>query len=118
MPPTLDEIETSVSRTNYRGYRERDLARADKLPEPRRSAELRQLHEWAKSELAADHERYLHYVAKLAIRRQDPNDPAGADESPWDELYTALSLKYCHLFNDFAHLRTLREMLERQPSLV
>ena len=116
-PPTPGQIEADAAGSPYGSYRVNDIAKADKLPEPRRSAELRELLAWAELELAQDRERYAHYVAKLAIRRRDSEDPAGADTSIWDELCTALSLKYCHLFNDFAHQRSLRHLVDRQPSL-
>jgi len=109
------QILKAVTEEGYKGYRAEDIANHDKKPEPERSEALRRL----KAEIMAcfrkDLSRYRELALTLHQRRKQGED--APDMPVCSDLHTNISLKYCHLFNDFAHLKELDELLSYQVDL-
>jgi hypothetical protein len=108
------EICLAVKQSGYTGYRT-DIEETDKKGEPYRSAELRCIRDDVLMSFWQDISRYrkvvrsLHYYRKTAEPLQE--QPKCAD------IYVSVSLKHNHLYNDFAHLLRLDELLSRQLDL-
>lgn len=119
-PPSLEQIAGEARRRGYQGWMRDIIAKADRLEEPKRSAELRRLMEQAEAEKVRDLESYRKYAAELEARRAS-HTPVRRCGRGWrpdcTELDVSMSLKHNHLFNDLAHIRLLTELLQRQPSL-
>ena len=109
------EIRALAVASGYRGYRADDIADADRLAEPRRSAALRQIRNEVVAELQRDLTRYR--AVARALRHERASEKPVAPGASCGELHTAMSLKYAHLYNGFAHLQVLDGLLERQPDL-
>ena len=97
------------------GYRETEIAALHQRPEPQRTRSLDALRTEVRQTLCRDLAVYRRYVCQLnRERREQPEPPEPL--SRCSEVHTALSLKYAHLFNGFAHLMML-ERLPRQGDL-
>lgn len=109
------DICEAVEASGYRGWRERILDEIDQKAEPVRSAELRQLRNTVHIELRANLSRYRECARLLSGYRRrggkSNNLPVCAN------IHSALSLKHNHLYNDFAHLLVIEELLGKQPDL-
>nr|WP_321440363.1 hypothetical protein [uncultured Hyphomonas sp.] len=113
LPPSIIMAEVRIS--GYCGYMELDIAKADSLAEPKRSAELRRIRKTVLNDLRKDLSGYRRAARAVhAFRREHPE----AVEKPFhNDAHTSASLKYCHLFNDFAHLIVLDDLLAAQRDL-
>lgn len=110
-PPSV--ILVSVKERGYQGYRD-DIDVADKREEPQRSAELRRIRDDVRAEFWKDISRYREVVRDLHRYRADRTP----DEKPeYAEVHGNVSLKHNHLFNDFAHLLKLDDLLSQQADL-
>ena len=112
---TLKEIRQDVRASGYRGYLERDIDAADRLPEPKRSDALRAIRKRVTKSIAQDIARYREVARKLASHRAE-----GLDVEPFRgaaDIHTAISLKHNHIYNEFAHLHVIDHLLNRQPDL-
>jgi hypothetical protein len=98
----------------YRGCLAPEIDRIDSLKEPRRSTALRSMRDKALADYRVDLSRYREVA--LILRRYR-SDKIGNDEPACSDIHVAISLKHNHLFNDFAHLRVLGQMLDRQRDL-
>jgi hypothetical protein len=113
---TPKEIREEVRRSGYRGYLADDICKADRKPEPQRSKALRELRAEMRRMLRADISRYREVARALhAYRRQQ----AHVTERPVSsaDIHMSMSLKHNHIYNQFAHLLTLDELLGRQRDL-
>lgn len=108
------DIITCVKASGYKGYLEEDIGKADRKPEPQRSESLRAIKEKVLADLWRDLSRYRALVCALRKYRKecDYNGPHECADS-----HMSISLKHNHLYNGFAHLLTLNNLLERQPDL-
>ena len=106
-------IIARVQASGYRGYRT-EIDEADRLAEPARSRELRRIRSEVVGELRRDLSRYREVARALRAWRAGTG-PAAI--GPFDDVHTAMSLKYRHLYNDFAHLLRLEQLLARQRDL-
>lgn len=108
------DIIACVKASGYKGYLEEDREKADRKPEPQRSESLRTIKEKALADLWRDLSRYRELVCMLRKYRKgrDYDTPQVCAD-----LHVNISLKYNHLYNDFAHLLALNNLLERQPDL-
>jgi len=113
--PRLKEIRDAVIQSGYRGYMVERIDNADALPEPRRSEKLRALRDDVRAELDRDIRRYRVVARELRFYRHEQ-----ATMSPGhscDDVHTAMSLKYAHIYNGFAHLHVLDTLLGKQLDL-
>lgn len=113
--PFPSEIRAAARRSFYKGWRERDIRRIDLLPEPQRATALRTLRREVVDEYRRDISVYRQCAN--ALRRHRREYPGPSEDPVCDDVHTAMSLKYCHLFNAFAHLGWIDELLSRQPDL-
>lgn len=102
--PPIRAIRADVLAGAYRGYLADHIAGLSTKSEPKRSADIRKLRETIVSDLRADMSRYRQCACALRARRQSQGDAA---ENICDERHTAISLKFNHIVNGFANLRTL-----------
>ncbi|WP_160733618.1 hypothetical protein [Pelagerythrobacter marinus] len=112
---SLKEIRESARASGYKGYRADAIAKADNLHEPRRSQVLREIREQAMRELNNDVSLYREFARKLARHRV-----AGEDSGPDREcadVHVSISLKHNHIYNEFAHLIVLDDLLNKQGDL-
>jgi len=113
--PTPKQIQANAVASVYCGYAADDLHKIDKQSEPKRSANL---HKWRakfREDLKSDISIYREVVRELHQYRdsQDWN----AKPLCCDDVHTSMSLKFAHLYNDFAHLNFLDELLGGQMDL-
>jgi len=109
-------ILTTVKNSRYQGYKRDDINRADDRAEPQRSSSLRSLREEALTELRSNLEIYRGCACELReYRLLDENEQ---DAQPMcADIHTSMSLKYNHLYNDFAHLIMIDDLLSQQRDL-
>lgn len=107
------EIAEDARASRYCGWRERIIRKLDALPEPRRSTELRAL----RAEVVGEYRRDVSIYRECANALRRDRQIASPVEPVCDDVHTSLGLKYAHLYNDFAHMRFLDELLNRQPDL-
>jgi len=108
------QILAAVTNDSYQGYMADDIKQADGKHEPQRTSALRNLREAVIIRLHADLERYREVVCDLRryrITNKQEVQPICSD------VHTSMSLKYNHLYNDFAHLVYIDDLLSQQPDL-
>lgn len=113
LSPKLIKAMTKIS--GYKGYLRDEIADADSKAEPARSTALRTLRSKAVQDLRADLSGYRRSALRLHLYRKDI--PVSADALSSSDVHTAISLKHNHLVNDFAHLITIDDLLNRQGDL-
>ncbi len=113
--PYPKQICAAVKISGYRGYAEERIAAADQKPEPLRSEALRQLRDKFLFNLKADLAIYRRRALELSILRKRGGEIC-LDGSARD-IDTSMSLKHNHLYNGFAHLIWLDELLAKQGDL-
>jgi len=111
---SLKAIRASVMQSGYIGYMREDIDKADALPEPKRSIKLREFKAKVMQDLASDIARYRQCARELAQHRKIHGQ---IDENECADIFVSISLKHNHIYNDFAHLITLKKLLNKQPSL-
>ena len=113
--PTLKQIQAEAIASGYQGYAAADIAAIDSKPEPKRSELLRAKKTKFETDLREDISRYRKLVRELRQYRRDNR----LTEIPvcCDDIHTSMSLKHAHLYNDFAHLHYLDELLNKQKDL-
>jgi hypothetical protein len=113
--PFPSEIREAARRSGYKGWRERYIRRMDLLSEPLRSTALHALRQEVVDEYRRDISVYR--GCANALRRHRREYPGSSEDPVCDDVHTSMGLKYCHLFNAFAHLCVLDALLTRQPDL-
>jgi hypothetical protein len=113
--PTLKQILSRVKAERYQGYRISDILSADNKPEPQRSEALRRLQAEELRLIRHDISRYRE-LARLLHRYRKTQDFTEA-RYLCDNIHTSISLKYNHIYNRFAHLIALEDLLSQQPDL-
>lgn len=104
----LDEAKAS----DYRGYNRDEIATADSKCEPQRSEELRRLQAEHLANLNSDISRYRECVRELRAFKSEEHPPYECQE-----VHVNMGLKLSHIFNEFAHLIWLEELLPKQGDL-
>lgn len=113
--PKPKEVLEQLKKSNYQGYMQNDIAAANDKTEPQRSEALRNIREKVLADFHNDLSRYRKFACEL---RQQRNQGTDMEERPiCSDIYTSISLKYCHLYNDLAHLKYLDELLAFQGDL-
>jgi hypothetical protein len=106
---SLKEIWQEVDTATYKGYLEAEIDKASgntrKLQEMKTKAIVR---------VKEDISRYRQCALELhRYRKALPKD--------WhpecDDIHTAMGLKRNHIFNEFANLKQINELLQQQPTL-
>ncbi len=110
------QILAAVKASGYRGYKLDEIEKADSKYEPDRSATLRKIRESALMELKADLECYREVVRGLRAFR-NVSDKDQEAQPICSDIHMSMSLKYNHLYNDFAHLVYIDDLLSQQPDL-
>lgn len=114
--PMPKQILASVRQRGYQGYRYDEIHRVDSKQEPDRSAALRNIRQECLKQLRANlaqhrelaREYHAYCRTELAAQKNEP---------VCSSLCTSMSLKYAHLYNDFAHLVVINDFLSVQPDL-
>lgn len=108
VPPRA--ILSEVRREGYRGYRSEEIEQISRRSEPERTRQLERLRTATISELRCDLARYRQCACAYRRYRMTEAGP----ETVCAAVHTALSLKYCHLANGFAHLAMIDELPRQQ----
>lgn len=111
---SLKAIREAVKSGDYKGYLATDIAKADRMAEPKRTAVLRAILDKARQDLTADIARYRECAFELAQHRREHER---IDDNGCADVFVNISLKHNHIYNGFAHLHTLEHLISRQPSL-
>ena len=111
--PGPREIHGQVIASGYQGYLKSDISKAASKQEPKRSITLRDLRGNARSSLFSDLSRYRQCARELNLHRQNH----GYTQSECLDIHVSISLKHNHIYNGFAHLIRLEELLTEQPEL-
>ena len=109
------EIMEKVKARNYEGYMIEDIRKADNKCEPQRSESLRRIKDRVLEDFWNDLSRYRQCATQLRFYDRILDIVEG--ESVCAEIHTSISLKYNHLYNDFAHLLKLDALLSKQQDL-
>lgn len=113
---TPKQILYAVISSGYQGYMADDIKQAGNKSEPDRSAALRVIRKKALKDLKADLSSYRRFTCELREYRK--MDKSEQDSQPLcSDIHTTMSLKYNHLYNDFAHLYYIDILLSQQPDL-
>ncbi len=109
-------ILAAAKKIEYQGYKRDDINQADNRQEPERSSSLRSLRLSALNDLQADLRTYRELARDLRDFRK--MDIAEQEVQPiCSDIHMSMSLKYNHLYNDFAHLVFIDELLSLQLDL-
>jgi len=109
--PTPKQIQTEAVCSNYCGYKADDLCKIDLQSEPKRSENLRKWQAKFAEDLKSDLSIYRKVVRQLHQYRENQN--WSVVPSCCDDVHAAMSLKHAHLYNDFAHLNFIDELLSK-----
>lgn len=111
---TLKDIREVVRQRGYKGYREEDIRKADAKQEPARSHALRIIKYASIDSLDRNISDYRRAARELhALRRHE----GSAVSEKCHDAHSAVSLKHNHIYNDFAHLIWIDELLSQQADL-
>ena len=106
---SLKEIWQEAEQANYKGYRETEIDKANG-----NNTKLRRLKAETIQRLKVDVSGYR--TSALALHRYRKGLPK--DWHPeCDDIHTAMGLKRNHVFNEFANLQHIDELLAYQPDL-
>ena len=108
-------IRASVCAEARRGYMAREIEAIDRMVEPKRSAKLRELQQTFQRQLREDLSRYRQLAHQIRQERRTHAEPI--DRPIATCIYMAISLKFSHLFNDFALLDQVNHLLTQQGDL-
>lgn len=112
---SLKEIRQAVIDSGYRGYMLARLQDADAKVEPTRSETLRALRSDLVAQFHSDASRYRQCAR--ALRKHRADQPNERKRCSCQSVHQNMALKHNHLFNDFATLGVLADMLSRQRDL-
>ena len=108
-------IVEMVRASGYQGYAVETIATADRMAEPRRSERLRALRAKFSAELERDFAVYRAKACQLRSARQVEGTLYCGTTSR--DIDMAMSLKFSHIYNGFAHLIRLDDLLNQQGDL-
>ncbi|WP_416877405.1 hypothetical protein [Litorimonas sp.] len=114
-PPLFpSQIKASVDVEHYPDFMIEDILAATAMAEPQRSERLRSIRCKIRAELRRDLAIYLERLRELKARRLDPSPE---DQPIASCVYTAMSLKHNHIYNDYAQLMICEKFLSEQGDL-
>ncbi|SEN96922.1 hypothetical protein [Palleronia pelagia] len=112
LPPKVIRLEARLA--EYKGYRQEEILSAARRPEPQRTRLLNKIREEVRHSLSANISRYREVARELhAYRKEHAGQPIPTCS---DAVHTSMSLKYAHIYNDFAHINLL-DALPQQVDL-
>lgn len=100
--PRLTHIREYAIERGYPGYLSNEIQKADKKAEPNRSAAIEKLRKSVIDEMRRDISRYRQAARDLRVLRD--RQTTQNIEPTCDGVHIAISLKFNHLINGFAHL--------------
>ncbi|GAA6176980.1 hypothetical protein NBRC116593_28990 [Sulfitobacter pacificus] len=98
-----------------RGYMADDIEDIGRMAEPKRSVKLRELKLKFRDDLASDGARYRQLAHQIRKERNQSDLPKEAPIASC--IHMAISLKFAHLYNGFAHLGQIEALLSQQGDL-
>lgn len=104
---TIKAIRACVLASDYRGYLADRIHEAGNKQEPERTQALNALRAEIIATMRGDISRYRECARELRRHRQECTDKT---PSVCADIHTAISLKFNHIYNGFANLRTLDEI--------
>lgn len=104
-----------VQADGYKGYRRHNIDHIAALTEPQRSEGLRKLRGDVLHEFKSNLKRYREVVFYLNYYRKTGEHIE--EQAFCNDVFMSVSLKYCHLLNDFAHFIEIDRHLAVQPDL-
>ncbi|MEP0708844.1 MAG: hypothetical protein ABJL17_06815 [Parvibaculum sp.] len=107
------QIAAQVRIRGYRGYGQHEVEKAARKAEPIRSSALRAIRADVREALFSDLSVYRRVVRTLREFRAAQADAPAA----FADVHQSVSLKHNHLYNDFARLIWLDELLTEQRDL-
>jgi len=113
--PYPKQIQAQVIARGYRGYMEQDIKAASNKPEPQRSEALRVLKVKIVEKLRGDLRRYRALARKLQTYREKHGWVMERPEC--HDIHTGLSLKFAHLYSDFAHLNYIKALPDQHRDM-
>lgn len=105
----------ACQKRGYQGYMSDDIKAADKKPEPQRSEALRAIKDKVIHSYRSDLSCYRELACEL--RRYQQELTLTIDSPVCENVHKNISIEHNHLYNDFAHLVLLDELLSHQPDL-
>ena len=112
--PRIKQIQADALSLKRCGYLAEDIQTAHALPEPQRSNKLKGIRASVKQTLRSDISRYREVARELHKLRA--REEAADAQPSCQSVHTSMSLKFCHIMNDFAHLNLL-DSLPKQLDL-
>jgi len=112
--PKLKDIRASVVADGYEGYLVADIKAIGRKSEPQRTRAINAMRVKLVDDLTRDISVYRRCVRELRRYRFEHPEPNGAS---CDEIHTSMSLKFNHIYNGFANLKTLEALPEHQLDL-
>lgn len=113
--PSPKQIRAHAKTKGYGGYMADDIEAASRKSEPQRSEALRAIKAKVMEELQRNLSRYRELARELRLYRckntPDMNRPK------CHSIHSKISLKFAHIFNDFAHLNYIDSLPELQGDL-
>ncbi len=113
--PYPKQIRAQVIARGYRGYMEERIKSASKKPEPQRSETLRAIKLQVMDELRGNLSCYRELARKLNAYRE--LNPLGEGRPQCHDIHTGMSLKFAHIYNDFAHLNFIATLPNQQRDM-
>lgn len=113
--PRPKQILAGVKESGYQGYMADAIREADHKAEPKRSALLRSIETKVLDEIRRDLSQYRSLAH--ALHRYRLQAGLISDLLVCEDIHVSISLKYCHLYNGFAHLNYLKNFMSYQPDL-
>lgn len=114
--PNANQIFADIKQSGYEGYMSDRLYQYNGYVEPKRSQKLHQIKKQVMDDFKRDMERYRELASLLRAYRTNPTAQTEDFLSSCDDIFTSMSLKYCHLYNDLAHLLLIDTMLTQQST--
>lgn len=112
--PRIKQMQSYALSLERLGYLEEDILAAHALPEPRRSNKLKEIRASVVQTLCSDISRYREVARELHKLRVQAE--AVDAQLSCKEVHSSMSLKFCHILNEFAHLNLL-DSLPKQLDL-
>ena len=109
------QIIKEVKSSGYRGYMQDDISKIDNKCEPQRSEHLKKVRAKVVEDLKNNLSIYRKCIRDL--RKEREQGIANQDRYFCSDINMSMSLKHNHLYNNFAHLIYLDELIIHQLDL-
>ncbi|PTW61688.1 hypothetical protein C8N35_102403 [Breoghania corrubedonensis] len=109
-------IKALATASGYRGYRADEIVAVDRLLEPKRTRKREAIERQVLLKLRTDLARYRELAHYLRIRKGF--EGVSGNPSQCEDMDVALSLKFAHVYNGYAHVAVLEQLGSHQMSLL